>query len=93
MFGVGDAVTKHNEIVALHGADWFGKLWQTLTQARIDMLHNQVEKKIPTFSYLVKGNRRKSKAYRAPLLLLSKEIPKEKTLISAAVTGKIDVRE
>jgi hypothetical protein len=81
MFGVGDVVTKHNEVTSILGAVWFGKLGQTLAQSRIDMLNDQVEKKIPTFLYLVKGNRRKSTAYRAPLFLLSREIPKEKALI------------
>jgi hypothetical protein len=88
MFGVGDVVAKHNEIIALQGAVWFGKLGQTLSQGRIDMLNNQVGKKIPTFLYLVKGNRRQSTAYRAPLLLLSKEIPKEQALIPAYYADK-----
>jgi hypothetical protein len=88
MFGVGDVVSKHNEVVALHGAVWFGKLGQTLSQGRIDMLNQQVEKEIPTFLYLVKGNRRKSTAYRAPLLFVSKEIPKEKALIPAYYAEK-----
>jgi hypothetical protein len=73
MFGVGDVVSKHNEIIARHGTVWFGKLGQTLSQSRIDMLNKQVEKGIPTFLYLVKGNRRKSTAYRAPLLMIGKE--------------------
>jgi hypothetical protein len=81
MFGVGDVIPKHNDIVSLHGAVWFGKLGQTLAQSRIDMLNDQMEKKIPTFLYLVQGNRRKSTAYRAKLLLVSKLIPKEKMLI------------
>jgi hypothetical protein len=88
MFGVGDVVSKHNEIVASHGAVWFGKLGQTLSQNRIEMLNHQIEKKIPTFLYLVKGNRRKSTAYRASLLLVSREIPENKALIPAYYAEK-----
>jgi hypothetical protein len=88
MFGVGDVVSKHNEIVARHGAVWFGKLGQTLSQSRIDMLNQQVEKGIPTFLYLVKGNRRKSTGYRAPLLLVTRDQPKETALIPSYYAEK-----
>lgn len=88
MFGMGDVVALHNAVVAAHGAVWFGKLGQTFAQGRIDMLNQQVEKKIPTFLYLVKGNRRKSTTYRAPLLLVSKEYPNEKELIPAYYVEK-----
>ncbi len=83
MFGVGDVAALHNAVVAEHRAVWFGKLGQTLAQERIDMLNQQVEKKIPTFLYLVKGNRRKSTAYRAALIQISKKIPQENILIPA----------
>jgi hypothetical protein len=83
MFGMGDVVAIHNAIVAEHGAVWFGKLGQTLSQNRIDMLTQQIEQGIPTYLYLVKGNRRKSTAYQAKLLALSKDKPKEKKLIPA----------
>jgi hypothetical protein len=81
MFGVGDVVALHNAIVTAQGAVWFGKLGQTLSQARVDMLNQQVEKGILTFLYLVKGNRRKSTAYRAPLMQVAKETPNETALI------------
>jgi hypothetical protein len=77
MFGMGDVVALHNSIVAEHGVVWFGKLGQTISQGRIDLLNQQLVKKIPTFLYLVKGNRRKSTAYRAPLVQVSKDMPKE----------------
>jgi len=81
MFGVGDVVAFHNRVVEKHGAVWFGKLGQTIAQSRVDKLNQQVEKKVPTFLYLVKGNRRKSTAYRAPLLLVSRERPEDDALI------------
>lgn len=81
MFGVGDVVAIHNAIVAEHGSVWFGKLGQTFSQNRIDMLAKQIEQGIPTYLYLVKGNRKKSTAYRAKLLSVSKDKPKEKNLI------------
>ena len=81
MFSVGDVVSLHNQVVEKHGAVWFGKLGQTISQSRVEKLNQQVEKNIPTFLYLVKGNRRKSTAYQASLLLVSKENPKDNALI------------
>jgi len=88
MFSVGNVTALHNAVVAEHGAVWFGKLGQTISQGRVDMLNKQVEKGIPTFLYLVKGNRRKSTAYRASLMQMSKEIPKENILIPAYYAKK-----
>lgn len=82
MFGIGDVVALHNDVVDRHGAVWFGKLGGTLSQSRIDMLNKQIEQKIPTFLYLVKGNRRKSTPYKAEILAISRDFPKkEKALI------------
>jgi hypothetical protein len=81
MFGMGNVVAIHNAIVAKDGAVWFGKLGQTFSQNRIEMLAKQIEQGIPTYLYLVKGNRRKSTAYQAKLLAVSRDKPKEKKLI------------
>ena len=81
MFDVGDVVAIHNAIVKKDGAVWFGKLGQTLSQNRIDMLVKQIEQGIPTYLYLVKGNRRKSTAYQAKLLAVSRDKLKDKKLI------------
>jgi hypothetical protein len=93
LFGVGDVVEKHNLVVAKHGAVWFGKLGSTLAQGRINLLNKQIEQGIPTFLYLVKGNRRKSTAYRAQLLSVTREMPaKEKRLVPSyyAKQGLLD---
>jgi len=81
MFNVGDVIAIHNDIVAEHGAVWFGKLGQTFAQGRIVILNKQIEQGIPTYLYLVKGNRQKSTAYRAALIRVTKDLPKEKILI------------
>jgi hypothetical protein len=83
MFGVGDVVAEHNDLVNKHGAVWFGKLGSPLAQIRIDLLNKQIEQRIPTFLYLVKGNRKKSSAYCASLLFVSRDFPKDKALIPA----------
>ena len=89
MFEVGDVVSLHNEVVDKHGAVWFGKLDGTLSLARIEMLNKQVEKKTPTFLYLVKGNRKKSTPYQARILAVSRDFPKkEKALIPAYYAEK-----
>jgi hypothetical protein len=82
MFGVGDVVALHNEVVDKHGAVWFGKLGGTLSLSRMEWLNKQVEQKVLTFLYLVKGNRRKSTPYKAEILAVSRDLPKkEKALI------------
>jgi len=82
MFDVGDVVSLHNEIVERHSAVWFGKLGGTLSLSRIDLLNQQISLGIPTFIYLVKGNRRKSTPYKANMLSISRDQPKkEKALI------------
>jgi hypothetical protein len=82
MFSVGDVVEKHNEIVDKHGAVWFGKLGGTLSLSRIELLNEQISQKIPTFIYLVKGNRRKSTPFKASIISISRDLPKkEKGLI------------
>lgn len=88
MFGVGDVVALHNAIVTKHDAVWFGKLGQTLSQGRVDLLNQQIAKKTPTFLYLVKGNRRKSTAYRADLLAVTREKPGEAALIPSYYAEK-----
>jgi hypothetical protein len=77
LFSVGNVVEKHNEVVSKLGYVWFGKLGQTISQNRIDMLNAQIAKSIPTYAYLVKGNRKKSTFYRAKLLGISKELNKD----------------
>jgi len=77
LFSVGDVVEKHNQVVSKFGYVWFGKLGQTISQNRMDMLNTQIAKSIPTYAYLVKGNRKKSTFYRAKLLGISKELNKE----------------
>lgn len=74
-------MARHNKVVAEYGAVWFGKLGQTLAQNRINLINLQVENNIPTFLYLVKGNRKKTTAYRARLVLISKDRPAETSLI------------
>jgi hypothetical protein len=71
----GDTVTEHNKVIESEGAVWFGKMGSPVSQNHIDRLNKQVQEGIPTFVYLVKGNRRKSTAFRGSLLLASKTLP------------------
>ena len=82
MFDVGDVISLHNQIVDKQGAVWFGKLGGTLSLSRIEWLNKQITQKIPTYIYLVKGNRKKSTPYKAMILEVSRDFPKkEKALI------------
>jgi len=81
IFAVGNVVELHNAVIEEHGSVWFGKMGQTISKNRVDLLNEQVEKKIPTFLYLVKGNRRKSTAYRALLMNMQKEKPQDGAFI------------
>lgn len=92
MFAVGDVIAKHNAVVSKQGAVWFGKLGIPLAQSRVDLLNRQIHGNTPTFLYLIKGNRRKSTAYRAKLLLVSRERPREKKLVPAYYDEKKLIR-
>ena len=79
----GDTITEHNKVISSEGAVWFGKMGSPVSQNHIDRLNKQVQEGIPTFVYLVKGNRRKSTAFRGSLLLASKTLPEgEEHLVS-----------
>jgi hypothetical protein len=75
----GDTISAHNQVVEREGAVWFGKMGSPVSQNNIVILNGQVEKGIPTFVYLVKGNRRKSIAYRSRLIFALKTLPKTET--------------
>jgi hypothetical protein len=70
-------IEEHQKVVEREGTVWFGKMGQPISQNAIDKLNQQVEDKIPTFIYLVKGNRRKPSAYISDLIIASKTIPPE----------------
>ena len=70
-------IEEHQKVIDEAGAVWFGKMGQPISQSAIDTLNKQVKENIPTFIYLVKGNRRKPKAYKSNLVLASKTIPEE----------------
>jgi hypothetical protein len=79
LFGIGDVITKHNDVVARSGYVWFGKIGVALSANRIELLNQQIAEGTTTFAYLVKGNRKIPTAYRASLLSLTKELPKSES--------------
>jgi hypothetical protein len=72
-----DTITEHNRVIKQHGAVWFGKMGNTVAHRHIECLNEQIEKGIPTFAYLVKGNRRKSTFFQCKLLTASRSLPEE----------------
>jgi hypothetical protein len=70
-------IEEHQKVIEQEGAVWFGKMGQPIAQHAIDKLNKQVEDNIPTFIYLVKGNRKKPNAYVSNLVVASKTIPEE----------------
>jgi hypothetical protein len=89
MFDVGDVISIHNEVVKKHKAVWFGKLGGTLSFSRIELLNKQILDEKSTFVYLVKGNRRKSTPYKAQVISISRDFPKnEKDLIPSYYAEK-----
>lgn len=77
LFDVGDAIAKHQEVIDQQGNVWFGKLGTQIAQKAIDAINTQIEKKIPIFLYLVKGNRRKSTFYKSRIIMASSVFPKK----------------
>lgn len=89
MFDVGDVVSIHNEVVRKHKAVWFGKLGGTISFSRIETLNKQIAQKMPTFVYLVKGNRKKSTPYKAQIFMITRDFPeKENDLIPSYYAEK-----
>jgi len=87
----GDTIEEHNQVVKCKGAVWFGKMGQTVSQNRIDILNGQVENGIPTYVYLVKGNRRKSTGYRGKLVLASKTLPEGEEQLVPSYYADLDI--
>ena len=71
----GDTIDEHNQVVQRAGAVWFGKMGSPVSQQYIDLMNKQVEDGTATYVYLVKGNRRKSTAYRSKIISISKTLP------------------
>ncbi len=75
-------IGEHQKVIDQAEAVWFGKMGQPISQNAIDTLNKQVEENIPTFIYLVKGNRKKPDFYISDLMLAAKAIPDdEKDLV------------
>ena len=89
MFNVGDVISLHNKVVDKHKAVWFGKLGGTLSPTRIEWLNQQIAHSVPTYLYLIKGNRRKSTPYKAKILVVTRDFPKkDKALIPSYYSDK-----
>jgi len=72
-----ETISEHQKVIEQNGAVWFGKMGQPISQNAIDKLNKQVEENIPTFIYLVKGNRKLPTAFICNLILAAKNIPEE----------------
>lgn len=82
LFAVGDAIAKHQEVVQKNGSVWFGKLGTPISHKAIETIHSQIENKVLSYLYLVKGNRRKSTFYKSVIITLTDHFPKkEKDII------------
>jgi len=86
-----DTISEHNHVIKREGAVWFGKMGATVAQRHIDVLNNQVQEGVPTFVYLVKGNRRKSTIYRGSLAVASKSLPKEEKHLIPTYYADLDI--
>ena len=87
----GDTIDEHNKVVEQKGAVWFGKMGSTVSQKHIDVLNEQIEKGVPTYLYLVKGNRRKSTFYKAELIYASKSLPDEEKDLVPTYYQELDI--
>ena len=77
----GDTIAAHQEVINQYGAVWFGKMGSPVSQVHVDKLNQQVDENIPTYVYLVKGNRRKSTIYHSTLFLASKTLPNDEAYL------------
>lgn len=86
-----DTIENHKEVIQRAGAVWFGKMGSPISQHYMDILNDQIEKGIPTFVFLVKGNRRESTAYRGTLLFASKLLPTSESHLVPAYYSDLDI--
>ncbi len=78
-------------MIAREGAVWFGKMGSTVSQNHAEVFNQQVRSEISTHVYLVKGNRRKSTAYRGRLVMASKTLPDGEDHLVPAYYAKLDI--
>lgn len=78
----GDTILEHNKIVESNGFVWFGKMGTPVASKSIAILNQQVEKGIPTYVYLIKGNRKKPLAFLAELIIAARELPKREIIFT-----------
>jgi hypothetical protein len=89
----GDTIREHNKLVQSDGAVWFGKMGATVSDTSISSLNQQIEDNIPTYVYLVKGNRKKPSSFRAELIIASKELPKNEFLLVPSYYKNLNILE
>jgi hypothetical protein len=78
----GETISAHQEVIQREGAVWFGKMGSPISQIRIEAINKQIEDGIPTYVFLVKGNRRKSTVFKGRLKQASRSLPEgEQSLI------------
>jgi hypothetical protein len=87
----GDTIGEHNQVVSREGAVWFGKMGSPVSQHHIDLFNKQVEDGIPTYVYLVKGNRRKSIAYRCRLIAAARSLPENEKHLMPSYYNDLDL--
>ena len=86
-----NTIEEHQKVIGREGAVWFGKMGQPISQNAIDKLNKQVEDGIPTFIYLVKGNRRKPTAFISDLIIASKTIPEEEMDLISSYYKELEI--
>ena len=84
-------IPEHQKVIEQEGSVWFGKMGQRISQDAIDALNKQVEDKIPTYIYLVKGNRRKPSAFISELIIASISVPAKEHYLIPAYYRELDI--
>ncbi len=77
LFSAGDVISFHQQVIKEKGFVWFGKIGTPIAQRHVETINLQIQNKIPSFLYLVKGGRHKSTFYRANIAFLSSVLPKK----------------
>ena len=84
-------IEEHQKVIENEGAVWFGKMGQPIAQNSIDKLNKQIDDNIPTYIYLVKGNRRKPSAFISDLIIASKTIPEEEMDLISSYYKELEI--
>lgn len=83
LFGVGNVMERHLDVLSQRGHVWLGKFGAAPAQATIDVLTSQVHQDIPTWIWLLGSGSHGRSVYRGEVETVTTDPPEDATLVPA----------